>query len=162
MVIKTSKKLNSRQKGANAEREVAKLLKAWWMQLEPECNFVKTPLSGGFSTPAVRGDFKLNGDLMTTAKLFPWSVEIKRREDWSEETFRAGKPSPVWSWWNQTCRAAKETQQRPMLWFRKSHKPWVVMVSGLTVGRWIADRKVTIIEASAILESTPTYASTTW
>ena len=115
---------DSRRKGANAEREVARLLEQWWKQLEPGCRFVKTPLSGGWSGPSVRADFQTSGDLTTTAKRFPWTIEVKRREMWALDRLLAGRPSPVWKWWLQACTQAAEAKRDPVLWFRKSREPW--------------------------------------
>lgn len=120
--------MNSRQKGATAEREVAKLHAEWWGRLEPGCKFVKTPLSGGFSGPTVREAFEMSGDLMTTAKRFPFAVEVKRREGWCWRNVSRGLPSPVWSWWRQAIKAAAEMHRRPALWFRKSREEWRVMI----------------------------------
>lgn len=117
-----------RPKGVKAEREVAALLQEWWRQLEPECLFVRTPASGGWSQPKVRAEFRTSGDVMTTAKCFPFSVEVKRREGWRWSTLRAGKPSPVWAWWRQAQAQAREMGSEPMLWLRHSREPWMVMI----------------------------------
>jgi hypothetical protein len=115
---------NGRAKGKIAEREVAKMLEAWWGQLEPGCRFKSTPLSGGWSSPDVREAFKTSGDLVTTATRFPFAIEVKRRENWSWETLRAGKPSPVLGWWKQAARQAEEMKSQPLLVFRHNNEPW--------------------------------------
>jgi len=124
---------NSRQKGNVAEREVAKLLTTWWKQAESETQFIRTPLSGGWSNAEVRGEFKASGDLMTTAQHFPFCVEVKRREAWNLDRVNAGLKSPVWSWWRQAQTQANEqcTDEKtvhPMLWLRQSRMPWLVML----------------------------------
>lgn len=120
----------SRAKGRRAEREVAKLLAKWWGQLEPKCEFKPTPLSGGWGGrdggAHVRAHFKASGDLMTTATKFPFTVEVKHREAFSLKNVIAGKPTPVWDWWDQTCRAATEEDGVPMLWFKKNKQPWMI------------------------------------
>lgn len=123
----------SRTKGNVAEREVAALIQTWWRQLEPGCAFVRTPSSGGWGTPELRGSFRVSGDLATTSTTFPFSVEVKRREGWSWTTLLAGKPSPVWGWWRQTLTAATEMKAHPMLWVRRSQQPWLVLVPALCV-----------------------------
>lgn len=120
--------INSRRKGKSAEREVAKLLEAWWSKVETGCKFVSTPQSGGFSTAAVRGAFNMAGDLMTTAETFPYTVEVKHREKWALPNVIAGKPSPVWAWWSQCQKAALEEKKIPLLWFRKNHGDWYLML----------------------------------
>jgi hypothetical protein len=120
---------NGRQKGAVAEREVAEILRQWWSKLEPGCRFLRTPGSGGWATPEVRGHFKTAGDLLTTATRFPFAVEVKRREkEWSMPCLFDGMPTGAWKWWRQACAAALEQKGVPMLWLRKSREGWFVMV----------------------------------
>lgn len=120
--------VNGRRKGNVAEREIAKLLQEWWSKVEPDCQFVRTPLSGGWSSAKVRGDFRASGDIMTTAKQFPFVVEAKRREQWSMDSFEKGNRSPVWRWWKQSQKQADEANGLPMLWIRKNHVEWFVVV----------------------------------
>lgn len=108
------------EKGNGGEREVAKKLEEWWRQLEADATFIRTPQSGGWSTPQVRQAFKASGDVMTTAESFPFAVEVKRREAWSPKNFVAGFKSPVWGWWLETQHEARELGAEPMLWVRKN------------------------------------------
>lgn len=131
------------QKGNGAEREVAKRIGAWWHRFEMHAEFIRTPMSGGWSTASLRSAFRAAGDLMTDSKHFPFAVEVKRREAWDAERFRAGKSSPVWGWWRQTLTQAEELSAVPMLWFRQNRKPWWVMVPetyAVGLGRRIRER----------------------
>lgn len=120
---------NGREKGAVAEREVAEIVRAWWSKLEPECRFVRTPSSGGWGTPELRGHFQAAGDLMTTAARWPFAVEVKRREkEWSLPSLLNGLPTGAWGWWRQAQAAALEQRGVPMLWMRKSKMGWLVLV----------------------------------
>ena len=119
---------SSKAKGAAAELEVRNLVQAWWRQLEPECVFARTPSSGGWSAPSMRGEFKVAGDLTTTAQHWPFTVEVKRREGWSDKALVEGYRSPVWDWWRQVITSAAEEGRTPMLWFRRSHIKWLVML----------------------------------
>lgn len=119
---------NSRAKGKRGERQVAALLARWWGAVEDGVQFVPTPQSGGFSTKQVRAEFKLAGDLMTTSRVFPYVVEVKHREKWSEARLRDGRRSPVWGWWRQVQEAAEVQGGTPMLWFRHNREPWLVMI----------------------------------
>lgn len=120
---------NGRQKGNNAELQVAHLIEAWWHQIEPGKAFRRSPSSGGWATPEVRADFKASGDLVTKAEKFPFSVEVKRREGWNLANVLAGRRSPIWRWWAQTNKAAKEMNAHPMLWFRQNREPWRIVFS---------------------------------
>jgi hypothetical protein len=124
----------SRTKGNVAEREVAALIQTWWRQLEPKCQYIRTPSSGGWSTPEIRSAFNAAGDLMTDAKRWPFSVEVKRREGWNLRNFVLGKRSPAWSWWRQCQHAAVEMDAAPMLWLRQSRSPWIVVVPSVLAG----------------------------
>src|SRR5574338_250219 len=121
---KRRKKFGSSDLGANGEREVARLFETWWSSLEPDAKFKKTPASGGWSSPDVRGAFDVAGDLVTTAKQFPYCVEVKRRERWSLANFLRGGKSPVWGWWAQAKRQALEVNKIPLLVFRQNHDEW--------------------------------------
>lgn len=156
------KRKNGKAKGARAELEVAKLLEAWWAPFEPG-SFKRSPGSGGWAHgTSAQKEFGTAGDIITKAKSFPWSVEVKRREDWSFEVFRAGKPSPVWGWWEQACRQAKDSDKRPMLWFRQSRMDWHVLVAGSATGEWMPARGVTLVKAELILKTHPQLAVTLW
>ena len=119
---------NGRVKGSVAEREVAGMLAAWWRTIEPAAEFVRTPLSGGWSTPTVRSGFRASGDIMTTSPTFPFAVEVKRREGFAWSTLLAGRASPVWGWWGQATKAAREQGGTPMLWLKHNGEPWRVIV----------------------------------
>lgn len=126
----------SRRKGSTAEREVAALLAEWWGTFESDVKFVRTPSSGGWSSAAVRGEFRASGDLMTTSLTFPFCVEVKRREEYSLATLERGSNrSPVFAWYEQAAKAAVEIAEAapdrkvyPLLIFRASGCPWNVMV----------------------------------
>ncbi len=128
-------KLNGRRKGARGEREVASILQDWWRKVDCKAEFCRTPLSGGWQTGSVRDHFKAGGDIMTTASNFPFTVEVKYREQWSVDFFMKGRPTPVWAWWRQTLKAANDESGVPMMWLRKTRLPrkhasfpWLVLV----------------------------------
>lgn len=115
------------RKGPRGEIEVAKLLKKWWAPIEPTARFKRTPLSGGWGDADTRGGFKVAGDICTTAKRWPFTVEVKRREGWKFGTFSAGRRSPIWGWWRQCIEQAAEEDRTPLLWVRKNRQPWLVL-----------------------------------
>ena len=125
--------INQRSKGARGEREVAKIIREWWSKVEPKAEFVKTPGSGGwqgkgFRGQSLRSEFRMSGDLMTTSKRFPFSIEVKFREAWSYANVVRKRASPVWGWWRQCVDAARECGAVPMLWFRRARGQWLVML----------------------------------
>lgn len=124
---------SSRSKGANAELEIMRKFKAWWEPIAPDSQWARVPLSGGWGTSGQRKGFKACGDIMTTCEIFPFTVEVKRREGWVMSTLMAGKKSPVWSWWAQAMRQGKEADLLPMLVFRKSRMEWLAMVDVMTI-----------------------------
>lgn len=116
-------------KGRKGEREVAQLVQAWWQPHESGIEFAATPRSGGWrQSMPIRADMKLAGDIITNARSWPFTVEVKRRENWAEKNLRIGIRSPVWKWWRQTQRDASEENGIPMLWFRHNRRPWYVML----------------------------------
>lgn len=102
-----------RRKGAEFERWVAKQLARWWASVEPDAQFVRTPLSGGWSTPAARAGFRACGDVMTTAKRFPFAVEAKANQ-------KIHQPSLFRDCWEQAVRQAEESEPSllPLLVYR--------------------------------------------
>lgn len=128
-----------RPKGNKAEIEVAKILEPWWATWEPTARdgkpirFVRTPLSGGWGGPDIRGSFRAAGDLMTTAEKFPFAVEVKRREGWQWLPMLRGRRSPIWGYWRQAIAQAREMSCVPMLWFRKNREPWWVLLPNAVV-----------------------------
>ncbi len=117
-------------KGSKGELEAATLLQAWWRRLEPETVLRRTPGSGAWSRHA---GFKAKGDVSPapgTCRRWPWSCEVKRREDCTPvaiANFAAGGLSPLWAWWDQCVRGAEHDGLRPMLWCRGNRMPWQVV-----------------------------------
>jgi hypothetical protein len=118
-------------KGSKAEREVAGMIRTWWHQHEHKTpdgdvvEFVRTPKSGGW---VFGPTFRACGDIMTNSRVFPFAVEVKRREQWSLPRLLQGNTSPVWGWWRQCQGDAKKMNVEPMLWFRHNRNQWLVMM----------------------------------
>ena len=109
--------VNGRQKGAAAEREVAKLL------------FDELGLS--FKRDLEQYRAADHGDLICDEP-FPFVIEVKR--------YKTGcAPQPAW--WDQVCAAAKSAGLLPMLVYKYNHQQWkwrmpaeAVMRAGLPHG----------------------------
>jgi len=90
--------INSRTKGAAAEREVFALISDA-LGIKVERNLVQTR-DGGYDT-AVCG----------------WAIEVKRQEILH-----------LPDWWRQCCEQARNAHFKPMLIYRRSRQPWMARV----------------------------------
>jgi Holliday junction resolvase len=91
--------INSRNKGAQGEREVAKII---FDELGIECQRnLDQWRSGGFDLTGLDG----------------WAIEVKR----------AKKPLLA-QWWTQTVEQAEQAQLHPVLWYRLDNQKWRVVV----------------------------------
>lgn len=125
--------INSRAKGRRGEMMALQLIRGWWKEIEPEAEFARTPLSGGWQGrgsrgQSLRGEMRMSGDLMTTSRHFPFSVEVKNNPSWTIKRVLEGKSSVVWDWWQQCQTAAKESGLVPMLWIKRWREQWKVML----------------------------------
>ena len=93
--------INSRTKGAAAEREVFALISEC-LGIKVERNLVQTR-DGGYDT-AVGG----------------WALEVKRQEILH-----------LPDWWRQCCEQAKNAELKPMLIYRKSGRLSLIWLAGL-------------------------------
>jgi len=114
----------SKRKGNSNEREVAKMLAAWWGSGE----WMRTPSSGGWGrSKQVRDDFNAAGDIVTTATDFPFCVEVKSEEGWElEQLLRSPEKCPIAKWWKQAVDETPEGKH-PLLLFTRKMRPWFVM-----------------------------------
>lgn len=117
------KRVNGRQKGATAERKLAKLFSAWWGS-----EFTRTPMSGGFATARFREDWNAQGDLVTPDKGFPFCVESKKVEGWTLEQLLTSNKTLVHKWWEQTVRESG-SNLTPLLVFTKNRAPLYAMIT---------------------------------
>ena len=109
--------VNGRQKGAAAEREIAKLL--------------LDELGMTFKRDLEQYRAADHGDLICDEP-FPFVIEVKR--------YKTGcAPQPAW--WDQVCAAAKSAGLLPMLVYKYNHQQWkwrmpaeAVMRAGLPHG----------------------------
>lgn len=113
-------KINSRAKGANFERDIAKFLSDWW-----GVDFRRTPASGGLHWA---NDNRVSGDIVPPPNSdFPFSVECKKHEGWNFEQVIKGT-GDVTSWWKQCTTDADEFSKVPLLIFSKNRSPVFFMV----------------------------------
>ena len=112
-----------RIKGSSFERTIAKQLKAWW----GEGSWARTPLSGGWAKGSA---FSVRGDIVTTAKDFPFVVECKHYKKFPLMAAWVGK-GPFWTWWKQALNQAEKLS--PLLVFKANHVPILVATDNKNV-----------------------------
>lgn len=117
--------INIRQKGAEGEREVIKLLTPIIVSVMTEMAFPQEKIDDALkmvqrnqNQSAVGGN-----DLSNT---FGLSIEVKRQEALAVNT-----------WWEQCEKAANRNNELPVLIYRQNRKPWRVRTYGFlhTPGR---------------------------
>lgn len=107
----------SKNKGANYERRIAKILSDW-----SGLDLRRTPMSGGWSkqNPDVAGDL-VN---ITPGTFFPYHIECKNQEVWTWEGILTGNCVAFDSWWEQTTTQC-HPDKIPFLIFSKNyHEDW--------------------------------------
>lgn len=114
------KPINSKAKGSEFERRVAKVLSKWWGE-----EFHRTPASGGLHW---HEDNRVAGDIVTPEKSkFPFTVECKKREEWMLEQIIKGT-GEIEKWWTQALGDSERVGLKPLLIFSKNFAPNYVMM----------------------------------
>jgi hypothetical protein len=115
------KRINSKAKGSEFERKVAKALSQWWGE-----EFHRTPMSGGLHW---KEDNRVAGDIVTPPdSLYPFTTECKKREGWDLEQVLKGT-GDVEKWWNQAVADGERVKLKPLLIFSKNFAPSYVMMT---------------------------------
>lgn len=117
-------KINSRKKGAKAERKVAALMEEWSGR-----EFSRTPASGGLRWKASN----VIGDIVCTEErhFFPFSIEVKTRREINFEHLLYISESEIKKFWNQALRDAERGKKLPLLFMRYNGMPsdlWFVVI----------------------------------
>lgn len=101
--------VDSRQKGARGETEVAKVLKA-----HTGLDFKRVPMSG-----ALHESHQLKGDLYLVNSLNIYCIEVKNyADDHLTSKIFTDKEPQILSWWKQTIREAAQISRKPLLIFK--------------------------------------------
>lgn len=115
------KKINSRQKGSEYERKIAKILGAWYKE-----EFHRVPASGGLRWG---DDNRVAGDITTPVdSSFPFTVECKKREQWDLEQILKGT-GEIETWWQQSINDSVRVNTLPFLVFSKNFAPDFLMIT---------------------------------
>jgi len=94
-----NKNRNNSKRGKGFERRVGADFKKWWQQIEPDCDFQRTPSSGG---SALAEGWGLYGDLCTNSKTFPFHLECKLEKIWDFEDFFTPKGGRIGAYIKQS------------------------------------------------------------
>lgn len=113
------KRVNSKAKGSEYERKIARLLSEYWGE-----EFHRTPMSGGLHW---KDDNRVAGDIVTPpTSIYPWTTECKKRQEWGFEQVLKGT-GEVESWWKQSERDGERVGLRPLVIFAKNFSPNYMM-----------------------------------
>lgn len=119
--------INSKNKGSEFERKVAKLLSEW-----AGMEFHRTPMSGALHWS---NDKRVVSDIVPPQELvdkgWPFSIECKKVEDaqWEFSNFIEGTSMTLKEHWKQCCDDAERESMIPMLVFNKNRRDIFIMVT---------------------------------
>lgn len=113
--------INSKNKGNEYERKVAKILGEWWGE-----DFKRTPMSGGLHWDK---DNRVSGDIVPPPdSLFPFTTECKKRESWEFHLAFKSK-NEIDDYWTQSVGDANRVNKKPMVVFSKNRQPNYLMIA---------------------------------
>lgn len=113
-------RINSKAKGSDFERKIAKVLSRWWGE-----EFHRTPMSGGLQW---KQDNRVAGDIVTPPdSIYPFTTECKKREEWNFEQVLKGT-GDVEKYWQQATKDSEKVSMRPLLIFSKNFAPNYMMI----------------------------------
>ena len=115
--------INSKQKGKEFERKVAKMLTEWSGQ-----EFNRTPQSGALHW---NNDKRVVSDIVSPQTLtdWPFSIECKKVEyPWEFSTIIEGT-SLFWEHWQQCWDDSQREQLRPLLVFCKNYRDTFAVIT---------------------------------
>lgn len=112
--------VDSRQKGARAETALVNLLKE-----ATGFNWKRVPGSG-----ALHADHGLKGDVYLPNEKNYWAIEVKHYKDTQlDYKLLTSKDPMLMQWWSQAVRQGKQTDKKPILFFKHDRSKWFVMMS---------------------------------
>lgn len=128
--------INIRQKGANGEREVAKILNAIVCDVMQSMGYPAEQVQAA-QTSVQRNQNQSAVGGCDLSNVFGMSVEIKRQENLQ-----------VPAWWRQTTAAAERNNELPVLIYRQNRKAWHVRtyawlaLPGAEPGSWNRQQRI--------------------
>lgn len=124
--------VDSRQKGARFERNVAKALSLWW-----GAAFHRTPQSGGSQLASA---MNLCGDVCTDDPSFPFHVECKHVEAWSLDQITSTPLSALVQAWMTQAETDNAKAATPKAWHllaitKNRADTYVLLWPSVTIGQ---------------------------
>ena len=116
--------INSKAKGNNFERKIARLLSDWSGH-----KFMRTPMSGAIHNFK---DKRLVSDIVAPMSIgeWPFSIEAKCVEcSWELNTFIEGTSVTLQQHWKQCYEDSQREGLLPMLVFKKNHREIYMMIT---------------------------------
>jgi hypothetical protein len=106
--------INVRQKGAQGEREVAKMLNAIIVEVATAMGYPPERVEAA-ARCVQRNQNQTAVGGCDLSNVFGIAVEVKRQQDLS-----------IPAWWRQAVAAAERNNELPLLIYRQNNKPWRV------------------------------------
>ena len=91
----------------------------WWLEINPQAEFARTPMSGGSQLKIGWG---MAGDIVCNDPDFPFHVEAKNQEAWKLVHLLEDKGKVLNDWWWQ-CISDCPANKIPLLMFTKNYRP---------------------------------------
>lgn len=131
--------INSKQKGSEFERKVAKLLTEWSGQ-----EFRRTPMSGALHW---ENDERVISDIVPPLNLgFPFSIECKKQEVPWDFDFMFKGTSSIWEFWKQCSRDAQSEGLEPLLIFNKNRRDIYAMMRKDTADILLMEKSIRYLD----------------
>ncbi len=128
--------INIRQKGAEGEREVAKMLNAIIVQVATAMGYPPEQVEAAAKSVQRNQNQSAVGGC-DLSNVFGISIEVKRQEQLSINT-----------WWAQCVAAAERNNELPLLIWRQNKKPWRIRtyawlpLPGAEPGSWSRQKMI--------------------
>ncbi len=134
--------VDSREKGARAEAALVKLLKQ-----HTKHNWKRVPGSG-----ALHEDHGLKGDVYVPNEHNYYAIEVKHYKDCQLTSKVLTDKNPMLlQWWEQAERQAKQTDKKPILFFKHDRSKWFVAFSNQDTVFWTSAPKSLMINDKIVV-----------
>jgi len=124
--INEKKKMNSKRKGNNTERQICKLFEKRFNN-----RFYRVPTSGAVATVQnlyENANKVLAGDIITPEN-FKFSIEVKSRKEFNLWELLGEKEVPEWiAWWQQASLEAEKARREPLVVIKYNNRKIICFI----------------------------------